>query len=147
MTSEVRDALRYYNSFNEDPVFSTKLPSSTVAFAREEVAMMFAPSWRAHEVLSLNPELEFGIAPVPKLSEKKIGWASYWAEGVSSKSKNQESAWQLLKYLSSKEVMQKLYSSQSQIRAFGEIYPRRDLAEAVDSEYAVSYTHLTLPTN
>ncbi len=139
MTSEVRDALRYYYSFNENPVFSTKLPSSTVAFAREEVAMMFAPSWRAHEVLHLNPDLDFAIAPVPKLSEKKLSWASYWAEGVSSKSKNQDVSWQLLKYMSSKEVMKKLYSAQSEIRSFGEIYPRRDLAEEIESEYVTAY--------
>ena len=142
-SNEVGDAMKFYASFNtaDDgrPVFDTTLPNSSVAFAREELAMMFAPSWRAHEVLNMNPDLNFGIAPVPKLSDKELGWASYWAEGVSSKSSNQQEAWQLLKYMSSKSVMKKLYSQQSQIRAFGEIYPRKDLAEEVESDLVTAY--------
>jgi ABC-type glycerol-3-phosphate transport system substrate-binding protein len=127
-----------------------------VAFAREDVAMMFAPSWRAFEIMDMNPDLDFGIAPVPKLSESEYGWATYWAEGVNVNSKNKDAAWQLLKYLSSKEVLRKLHSSQKSIRAFGEIFPRQDMVSEVSDElvtpfledapqakswYLCSYTH------
>ncbi len=140
VSTEVQDAIKFYLNFDQgSPVFSTQLPNSTQAFARGEVAMMFAPSWRAHEVMNINPDLNFGISPVPKLSDAEYGWASYWAEGVSSESKNKEAAWQLLKYLSSKEVLRKLYSAQREIRAFGEIYPRQDMATEVDSEYVTPY--------
>ncbi len=138
-SNETRDALTFYTNFaKQDQVWSDKLPSSTVAFAREDVAMMMAPSWRAHEVKSINPDLDFGIAPTPKLGDDKIAWASFWAEGVSSKSPNKEAAWKLLKYLSSREVQQKLYNSQSQQRAFGEIYSRRDLADQLAGDPLVS---------
>jgi multiple sugar transport system substrate-binding protein len=156
-TSEVRDAIKFYVSFNQSaPVYSTSLPNSTVAFAREDVAMMFAPSWRAFEIMDMNPDLDFGIAPVPKLSESEYGWATYWAEGVNVNSKNKDAAWQLLKYLSSKEVLRKLHSSQKSIRAFGEIFPRQDMVSEVSDElvtpfledapqakswYLCSYTH------
>jgi multiple sugar transport system substrate-binding protein len=156
-TSEVRDAIKFYVSFNQSaPVYSTSLPNSTVAFAREDVAMMFAPSWRAFEIMDMNPDLDFGIAPVPKLSESEYGWATYWAEGVNVNSKNKDAAWQLLKYLSSKEVLRKLHSSQKSIRAFGEIFPRQDMMSEVSDElvrpfledapqakswYLCSYTH------
>ncbi len=138
---ETRDAISFYTNFlRTDKVWSETLPNSSVAFAREDVAMIFAPSWRAHEIMAMNPDLEFGILPLPKLADEQIGWANYWAEGVNSKGKNKQAAWNLLKYLSSKEVQQKLHSEQSKVRAFGELYSRRDLAnELVDVPYAEAY--------
>lgn len=157
-TAEARDALTFYTNFAKtDKVWDESLPSSTIAFARGDVAMMFAPSWRALEVKEINPNLEFGIAPLPKLGENKVAWATYWAEGVNAQSKNKDMAWQLLKYLSSPEVMKRMYSAQSQVRAFGEPYSRVDLANdlagqplvapilsdaaSADDWYVNSYTH------
>lgn len=141
LSGEVRDAIQFYASFaRSTPVYSTALPSSTMAFAREEVAMMLAPSWRVHEIKQINPELDFDIAPAPKLSEDDFGWANFWAEGVNVNSNYSDEAWQLLKYLSSKEVLQKLYAEQSQIRAFGEIYPRQDMmTELYGADYVDAY--------
>lgn len=138
-STEARDALLFYTNFiNKDDVWDGSLPSSTVAFARGDVAMMLAPSWRAHEVKAINPSLEFGITSSPQLADEKLSWASYWAEGVSSKSQNKDEAWQLLKFLSSADVQKKLYSSQSQIRSFGEIYSRVDLADELADDELVS---------
>lgn len=140
LTGEVRDAIDFYASFSRvNPVYSTSLPSSTMAFARGDVAMMMAPSWRAHEIKSINPELKFNVAPVPKLGDNDFGWANYWAEGVNKKSSNQEEAWMLLKYLSSKDVLLKLHSAQSEIRAFGEIFPRKDMAQETNSQLVKAY--------
>lgn len=139
VSGEVRDAIDFYALFSQSkPVFGENLPSSTVAFARGDVAMMLAPSWRVHEILNINPDLNFDIAPVPKLGNSEFGWANYWAEGVNKKSANQDEAWQLLAYLSSKEVLRKLYSTQSETRAFGEIYPRVDMAEELSGAKYVS---------
>ncbi|MCC6711462.1 MAG: extracellular solute-binding protein, partial [Candidatus Pacebacteria bacterium] len=133
--TEVRDALIFYSNFvTEDAVWDTSLPTSTVAFAKGDAAMMFAPTWRAHEVKELNPSLDFGIAPVPQLSDEHIAWANYWAEGVNEKSKAKEEAWKFLKYLTSADVMKKLYSAQSNIRTFGEPYSRVDLAQELASD-------------
>jgi len=138
-SKEAQDALSFYTNFvKEDGVWDDKLPSSTVAFARGDVAMMLAPSWRAHEVKAMNPDLDFGIVPVPRLGDKRLAWASFWAEGVSDKSKNKDQAWALIKFLSSKEIQQELYSTQSQIRAFGEIYSRVDLANDLAGDELVS---------
>lgn len=128
---ETRDALTFYTNFvKTDGVWSETLPNSTVAFARSEAAMIFAPSWRALEIKAINPDLRFATTSVPQLqADQRIAWASYWAEGVSQMSKNKDTAWKLLKYLSSAEVMQKLYSQQTQIREFGEPYSRSDLAD------------------
>ena len=135
--TEVRDALVFYTNFvAEDAVWNSNLPSSTVAFARGEAAMMLAPSWRAHEILALNPDLQFDTAPLPQLSEEQVSWANYWAEGVNDLSENKTEAWNFLKYLTSADVMKKLYSSQSQVRAFGEPYSRQDIgSELLDQPY------------
>lgn len=134
-----KDALRFYANFvKEDGVWSDKLPNSTVAFARGEVAMIFAPSWRIHEIIEMNPNLKFGVTTVPKLAEERLSWASYWAEGVSSFSDNQQEAGMFLKYISSPEVLEKLYSNASEIRSFGEIYPRLDMADKLAADEYVS---------
>jgi multiple sugar transport system substrate-binding protein len=135
------EAVRFYTEFyTKDKVWDATLPSSTVAFARGDVAMIFAPSWRVHDIVALNPNLSFGVAPVPQLTNNKVTWASYWAEGVSAQSRNKESAWKLIKYLSSKEALQKLHSDASKERSFGEIYSRVDMASMLsDSQYEAPY--------
>ncbi|MFZ1721093.1 MAG: extracellular solute-binding protein [Microgenomates group bacterium] len=127
---ETRDALLFYTNFTRaDRVWSTSLPASSVAFAREDVAMIFAPSWRIHEIQAQNPNLKFGVVPVPTLTDERITWATFWAEGINAQSQKKDAAQKFLKKLSSAETMQKLYSEQSTIRSFGELYPRQDLSE------------------
>lgn len=141
-SKKVREAFLYYTNFaknvnSKTKVWDSTLPASTYAFATEKTAMMLAPSWRAHEVKAINPNLKFAIAPVPQLlKEKPVTFASFWAEGVSSSSKNQEMAWKLLKFLSSKEMLQKFYqdASSKTPRTFGEIYPRQDMAALIASD-------------
>lgn len=126
----VKDALTFYTNFiKQDKVWSDRLANSTTAFARGDVAMILAPSWRIHDIKALNPNLDFAAARVPQLdSEKPAAWASFWAEGVSNKSKNKDVAWSFLKYLSTAEVLRKFYNDASAYRTFGEIYPRVDMA-------------------
>lgn len=134
-TTEVEDALTFYTNFiSQDKVWDGSLPSSTTAFARGEAAMMIAPSWRAFDVINLNPELDFAIAPLPQLSEEKLSWSNYWAEGVNERNNDKNLSWLVLKYLSSPEVMKKLYSAQAQTRAFGEPYSRVDLADELAND-------------
>jgi len=134
-SNEAEQALIFYTDFvKKYNVWGETLPNSTAAFARGDAAMMLAPSWRAHEVLAQNPSLKFGIAPVPQLSDKPIAWATFWAEGVNAKGKNRESSWKLLSYLSSAEVMKKMYSQQATVRRFGQLYSRRDLANELAGE-------------
>jgi multiple sugar transport system substrate-binding protein len=129
-----QDALTFYTIFyRTDKVWDETLPSSTYAFATEKAAMMIAPSWRAHDVHEINPDLQFATAPVPQLPDTNITWATFWAEGVSSSSSKdkKQAAWLLLQYLSQKEVMRQLYStaSDSPGRLFGEPFSRIDLAD------------------
>lgn len=127
------DALDFYTIFSkEDEVWDESLPSSTVAFASGKLALYFGPSWRAFEIRLQNPSLRFRTIAVPQLpkteaNEPDVNYASYWAEGVWAKSKNKSLAWDFLKYLSSKEVLETFYNNASKTRMFGEPYPRQDM--------------------
>lgn len=127
------DALNFFTIFsNDDEVWDATLPKSTVAFAGGKLAMYFGPSWRAFEIRLQNPNLRFKTIPVPQLpktaaNEPDVNYASYWTEGVWARSKNKTVAWNFLKYLSSKEVLEKLYNQASKTRMFGEPYPKQDM--------------------
>ena len=126
------DALTYYTNFarGETRIWDETLPASTIAFAGGNLAMYFAPSWRAIEIKNSNPLLNFKVAPVPQLEGGKVGWATYWAEGVSAKSTEKEAAWKFIKFLQKDESLIKLYSesAKSPGRFFGEPYPKVSMA-------------------
>lgn len=118
------DVLKFYTDFvrNKDQkTWDTTMPPSTQAFASGKVLFYFAPSWRAHELRQLNSSLKFQIHPVPQLANKQVAWANYWGYGVSSQSKFQKDAWELVKFLTSKDTEALLYrqAATSESRLFG----------------------------
>ncbi|MBI2600582.1 extracellular solute-binding protein [Candidatus Daviesbacteria bacterium] len=122
---QVAEILRFYTSFVTDPKKKTwdlNLPNSTQMFAQGRLAYYFAPSWRAHELRQINQNLKFKTAPVPQLSGKKTGWASFWGVAVSAKSQNAKEAWKFGKFLGSEDAQKMIYSQASQVRLFGMPY-------------------------
>lgn len=127
----VAEVFKFYTGFVLDPrrkTWDVNLPSSTQMFAQGRLAFYFAPSWRAHELRIINPNLTFKVVPVPQLPSSQVGWGSFWGEGVSIKSKNQKEAWKFVKFLTDADSQRLAYQSASQIRLFGEPYSRIDLA-------------------
>jgi len=135
---EAEDTLVFYRKFANptDPVYTWNetMDNSIYAFASGKVAMILAPSWRAFEVQQINANLHFKIAPVPQLPGNTVNWASYWAGGVSTKSKYQAAAWTFLKYLMSRDTVTKLYAEESKTRLFGEPYARVDLGTTLSAD-------------
>lgn len=138
----LEDALKYYASFAKSSakVWDETLPNSTQLFAAGKLAFYFGPSWRVFDLQNLNKDLRYGITTVPQLPINgditaenpeltDIHWASYWTEGVNKKSKHKEEAWKFLEFLSSKESLEKMYTAESQLRSFGEIYPRKSMSD------------------
>lgn len=128
------EVLRFYTGFTIDPkkkVWDASLPPSTQAFAQGRVAFYFAPSWRAHELRQANPSLKFKVAPVPQLPGKQVAWATFWADGVSIKSKNKVEAWKFIKFLTSKEVEKLTYQTAARVRLFGEPYSQISLTPEI----------------
>lgn len=138
---DAQGALTYYSRFSKplndaDKVWDESLPSSTVAFATEKVAMIIVPSWRALEVKDMNPNLKFAIAPIPQVPKSNVSWSSIWVEGVSSQSNKdeQEAAWRLLSYLNQKDTLRDWYAAASKQRLFGEIFARVDMADQLKTD-------------
>lgn len=152
---KIKDVLTFYSLFRtKDKVWDESLPSSTELFAKGKLAFYFGPSWRVFNIEDMKiPGLNYEITTVPQLqtlegaansgstskdaSLTNIQWGTYWVEGVNPKSKNQDEAWKFLTYMSSKETLEKLYASASQLRAFGEIYPRKSMADSISSNLKI----------
>ncbi|MFH2085240.1 MAG: extracellular solute-binding protein [bacterium] len=131
----VQDALTFYTIVStQDKSWDSSQPNSVYAFATGTVAMILAPSWQVSEIKAINPDLHFKVAPAPVLPSANYAWASYWGEAVPLTSKNPEAAWKFIKYLSTPEVLQKMYAGASQIRALGEPYPLTSLSSTLASD-------------
>lgn len=131
-SAEASGALEAYRRFAEEPnnVWSDLMPNSITAFMEGKVAMIFAPTWELYTIKATAPEMKVVVMPIPAPpGSGQLSLATYWVEGVSRVSPNQEEAWKFLKYLSSKDGQTKLFEIQSTIRPFGTAYARQDLAE------------------
>ncbi len=111
--------------------WNESMDDSLFAFANGRVAMIFASSWDALKIKEIAPSLQFGIASVPQLAGSPVNWASYWVEGVSSKSQNQEAAWKFVQFLTSEEGASLLFTSAQKSRLYGEPYARLDLMDRI----------------
>lgn len=140
ITSNAQTALEFYTIFQRlDGSWDRTMAQSTLAFANEDVAMILVPSWRLHEIKNMNPNLQFGVAPLPQLSDDKLTWATYWAEGVNAKSTHKKEAWEFLTWLSQPEQLRQLYSEASKYRSFGELYPRVSMAKEITDPLLAPY--------
>jgi len=132
---KAEDALLFYTLFaNTDKVWDATLPPSTMAFASGNLAMYFGPSWRAFDFKAKNPNLKFKTVALPQLpkdnpNEPDVAYATYWIEGVWTRSANKKQAWDFLKFISGKSSLEKMYQTAASSRGFGEAYPRRDMAD------------------
>jgi ABC-type glycerol-3-phosphate transport system substrate-binding protein len=139
-------ALKFYTDFSTRyKVWDNTLPRDIEMFAEGRLAMMFAPSWRVFDIKkaldSVGATLDYDIAPVPQQpseSGEKINWSNYWGEAVSAQSAHSDIAWDFLKFITEKEQLTSFYEKCKSSRAFGEIYPRQDMADDLLSEKYVS---------
>lgn len=141
------DALDFYTCFAIDrapdcvKVWDNTLENSKLSFAKGNLAMYFGYSWDIFEIKNLNPNMQFEVVSVPHLagssSFRNNTIASYWVDGISSKTKSSKEAFEFLKFLSKKETLEKIYTEQSKQRLFGELYPRRDMRQLLSSNSLV----------
>lgn len=134
-TPSMQEALRFYTDFvtgqdNIETVWDTAAPPAVISFAGGNVGMYFGYSWDIFTIKQLSPDLRFSVHPVPKLQED-LTIASYWVNGVSSKTTHPEEAQLFLAFLARKETQEKLYAESSKTRLFGLPPARRDMADLV----------------
>ena len=98
---------KFYTGFITDPkkkAWDTNLENSTQMFISGKLGFYFAPAEKEAEIRTQAPNINFQVAGVPQLPGGQVAWASFWGMGVSAKSKFPKEAWQLVKFLSSREV-------------------------------------------
>ncbi len=122
-------ALNFYTSF-ANPVtpnynWNARSDYSIDAFANGRAAFLFSYAYTRATLLQKNPNLNFDVTPVPQpnLEDSSVNFANYWGEGVSKQSKNQAVAWDFLKFISSKDSLDKYYAQHKQPSS------RKDLIE------------------
>ena len=139
--SNALDALGVYYTYfakgdenGRGKAWDAGMDNSTLAFANGKLAMYFGYSWDILTIKAINPNLNFRVLTVPHLPpDRNQTIASYWVEGISSKTKHSKEAFTFLKFLGKKETLQKLYSLEAKQRLFGELYPRRDMKNTLSS--------------
>ncbi|HNW23604.1 MAG TPA: sugar ABC transporter substrate-binding protein [Candidatus Dojkabacteria bacterium] len=134
-----------YTSFvqEEDATWATYLPSDLTSFVNGDLAMMFGTSWRALDILSKTENIEFGLAPLPRLpNNEEAYYSTYWGTTVSKSSDYSDEAWKFIEFLSQPEQLRRLNQNAAKIRAFGEPYSRVSMNEELkENEYtqAIGY--------
>jgi len=101
-------ALRYYTDFANPNVrsytWNNNQHYSIDAFTEGSAAMMFNYSHQAGILNERATRLNYGIAPMPQISETDVkNYANYWAVAVSRKSLAPNEAWRFASYLASRE--------------------------------------------
>jgi len=125
------EVLQFYTSFVMDPknkTWDSTLPASTQMFASGKLAFYFAPAFQAGILKTLNPNLKLKIAPVPQLPGKTVNYGAFWAFGVSSTSKNQNQAWEFLRFSISSQALQLLNQKREESGILGRSYARVEMA-------------------
>jgi len=112
--------LTYYTSFASPTSvnynWNSRSDYSTDAFANGRAAFLYSYSYTRQTILQKSPNLNFDVAsvPQPNLDDPTVNFANYWAEAVSKQSKNSAVAWDVLKFITSKESLDKYYAKNKQ---------------------------------
>lgn len=98
-----RKALKYYvDSVQKYKVDSPEVMHDAEAFVAEQTAMLLREAWVIGEIKSKNPDLNYGVAPMPAW-ERHDTLLQPWGIYVSATVEDPEVAWDFLKFICSKE--------------------------------------------
>lgn len=130
-------ALQFYTRFSDNSdiaVWDQTMENSKTAFAGGKLALYFGYSWDIFEIKAANPNLKFEVHPVPELFGTNATISSYWAEGVSNKSENQEAAFKLITFLGQNDTLQMIYENQVKVRGFGSPLPKKSMVQILEGQ-------------
>ncbi len=119
LTHPTLQALDFYTNFARPTkdVYSWNADQSNAfdAFARGKTGFYIGFAYDYERLKSRAPDLNFGVLPLFQLNKTKpANIANYWLETVVKKSKNQNEAWDFIRFISSPENLKK-YSDATKI--------------------------------
>ncbi len=121
--------LTFYTSFATPSSlnynWNTRSDYSIDAFANGRTAFLYSYSYTRQTILQKAPNLNFDVAavPQPNLDNPSVNFANYFGQIVSKQSRNWLQAWDFIKFLTSKDSLDKYYA-QNKVPS-----SRRDLIE------------------
>lgn len=137
--SRAISALETYTSFvqDEDATWGIYLPNDLTKFQNGELAMMFGNIARAMEIMEEAPNIDFGLAQLPRLpNNEETYYSSYWADTVTTSSQHPEEAWRFIEWLSQPEQQRRLFQNATKTRPIGPPYARVSMnQELLDNPY------------
>lgn len=143
-SSEVTSAMEVYVQLaqGDDAVWASYLKSDLEFFFEGNLAMIFGPSWRAFDIIEAASHIEFGIAPLPQLSnDNPVYYSMYWGDTVSAACEHPEVAWDFISFLVDKQ--EEIFSNSGADRAFGEPYSLVSLNDAKkNNPYLKAYAEM-----
>ncbi len=112
-------ALAFYTSF-ANPVspsytWSDNFVNSLDGFAEGKVAMIFNYAYQIPTLLTKNPLLRIGVAPLPQPEQAtlEVNYANYWGIAVSNRSKDLSGAWRFAASLAVTESTAQRYANRT----------------------------------
>ncbi len=101
-------ALRFYTDFSrftkEAYSWNAKMENAFDAFTRGKVVFYFGFAFDYLRIKAKAPQMNIDILPVPQLNEAEpVNVANYWMESVVKKSKNQNEAWDFIRFITTQE--------------------------------------------
>jgi ABC-type glycerol-3-phosphate transport system substrate-binding protein len=101
-------ALSFYLDFaNPDKqvyTWNADMPNSLDAFTQGRVAYFFGYSYHLPTIKARAPKLNLAIAKLPQIDGNPVvNYANYWVWTVSKKSKNPETAWNFIGYITQQD--------------------------------------------
>lgn len=114
------EGLAFYTSFadpdSQNYNWNSRSDYSIDAFANGRAAFLFSYPYTRQTLLQKSPNLNFDVAgvPQPNLDDPSVNFANYWGEVVNKKSKNQNWAWDFLKFITSKKSLDTYYTKHKQ---------------------------------
>ena len=140
------NAFDNYTSFakEQNPTWAAYLPNDLSYFIDGKLAMMFGTSWRALEILEKTQDIDFGLAPMPRLTNNdEVYYSTYWGTSVSKTSKDTLEAWKFVNFLSEPEQLRRVYQNAAKTRTFGEPYSRVSMnAELSENKYTSALAYM-----
>ena len=103
-------ALRFYTDFSSPKSnaysWNDKFPDSFDAFTSGQTAIIFDYALSVNQIKQKSPNLRFSVAPIPQLkgAAKTINYGDFWGYSVPSASKNSETAWKFLIFLTTRDI-------------------------------------------
>jgi multiple sugar transport system substrate-binding protein len=106
------------------------LPDSQNPFYTGKVAFLVTGNWIFATMKEATPNLDYGVTYIPAPDGRKSTWSGGWSVAMLQGSKNQESAYQLLRYLTGEQGQILLMQKASSLPTLKSLLQRKDLLPA-----------------